>query len=222
MRRREELKRWLQGGTHNAGVLSGLRNTFARELRARQMAVGIKAEPLTIGAIVFCLDAAISASAVVRDGLASIENADNSMMPAVEAFAQTGKTAREAGLLEDTRVCSLELHGEGHARVQESHLSLDWPTRSLALNLQSGGVRAVDVLWERAIRSRDGDRFLMRNAPVPRPRYKIALLPHTREGVPMEMLRDAERSSFLREAAALKGIAADRAELLVVFRHVPI
>jgi hypothetical protein len=222
MRRREELKRWLRSGTQNAGILSGFQNRFARELGARQKAAGIKAEPLAISATVFCLENAISPAAVVRDGLASLENPNNPMMPAVEEYAKAGTTVREEGLLGESRVCSLELHGESHVRLQEGRLFLGSLIRSLALSLKLGGVRSVDVLWERSNRSRDGGRFLMQNAVVPLPRYKIALLPHSRESVRIETLKDAERRSFLREAEALKGIAADRAELLVVFRHVPI
>ena len=119
-------------------------------------------------------------------------------------------------------VCSMEIPCESHSRVQERRLLLDAPPRSLALNFKSSTVHAVNVPLERANGVRDGNRFLMWTTAVALPRYKIALLPHARESVRIETITAAERGSFLREAEALKGIRADRAELLVVFRHIPI
>jgi hypothetical protein len=221
MRRREELKRWLEGGPLNAGILSGLRDTVARELRVRQKTGAVKTELLTLGANAICLDDALSASAVVKDSPTSIENPQISKMPAAEGFAQTGGTFWEADLLGEIMVCSMELPCESRSRVQERRLFLDAPPRSLALNFTSN-VHAVDLSLERANGVRDGNRFLMWTTAVALPRYKIALLPHARESVQIEMITAAERRSFLREAEALKGIRADRAELLVVFRHIPI
>jgi hypothetical protein len=222
MRRREELKRWLRKRTPNAGILSGLRDALAGELRVRQKTGAVKAELMTLGASAICLDDALFASAVVKDGLASIENPKISVMNAVEGFAQTGETVREAEFLGETKVCSLQLPCESGSRVQERRLFLDSLPRSLALNLKSGNVHAADVSLERAQGARDGNSFLMRTAVIPLPRYKIALLPHAIESVRLEAITAAERGSFLREAEALKGIRSDHAELLVVFRHVPI
>lgn len=222
MRRREELKRWLDRGTQNAGILSGLRDTLARELRVRQKPGAVKAELLTLGANAICLDDALDASAVVKDGLTSIENQKTSVMPAADGFAQTGGTVREAEFLGEIKVCSMELPCENRPRVQERRLFLDSPPRSLALNFKYSNVHEADVPLERTNGVRDGNRLLIWTTVVPLPRYKIALLPHARESVDIETITAAERRSFLREAEALKGIRADRAELLVVFRHVPI
>jgi hypothetical protein len=46
-------------------------------------------------------------------------------------------------------------------------------------------------------------------------------LPHLRKTVNLSLLSDSERTSFLQEARALKGIPEDRCELIGVFRHVP-
>jgi hypothetical protein len=216
------LKRWLQERTQNTGILSGLRETLARELRMRQKTGAVKTKLLTLEASAICLDDALSAAAVVKDGLASIENPNNSAMPATEGFAQTGVTVRKADLMGEIKICSLELPCESRSRVQERRLLLHSLPRSFALNFKSGNVHAANVPLERAHGVRDGNRFLICTTVVPLPRYKIALLPHARESVRIETITAAERKSFLREAEVLKGIRADRAELLVVFRHVPI
>jgi hypothetical protein len=51
---------------------------------------------------------------------------------------------------------------------------------------------------------------------------RIELFPYKRISLQISELLDSECKSFLHEAEAIKGVPADRAELLAVFRNIPI
>ena len=58
--------------------------------------------------------------------------------------------------------------------------------------------------------------------PAIRTSEKLSRFAHRRKSVDLGLLQDLERRSFLREAEVLKHVPADRAELLAVFRSIPI
>jgi hypothetical protein len=167
------------------------------------------------------LDGGFQACATVKDGLASIAGA---VHPAAEAkgCADNEKAVREFRLIGDPGIFSLALPGERHASVCEEALSLASLPGIRWLNLKIGGAGASEAFLNLAPDMKDGTRFLVQTPSVQIAKSVILRLPHTRKSVPVETLGDSECKSFLREAEALKGVRADCAELLAVFRHVPI
>ena len=51
---------------------------------------------------------------------------------------------------------------------------------------------------------------------------KVRMLPHVRRSVNLESMSSSVSASFLREAAAIKGVESGAGELLAVFRNVPL
>jgi|WetSurMetagenome_2_1015567.scaffolds.fasta_scaffold34911_4 hypothetical protein len=93
--------------------------------------------------------------------------------------------------------------------------------RSSAVTLGPVAVRALESFRDRPADVRDGNRLLLSPLPV----YsfpKISKFVYRRKSVDLQILKDTERMSFLQEADAIKHIPAERAELLGVFRSVPI
>lgn len=198
------------------------RNALTMEFRFREKPGAVRAEPLTLQTKAICLSEALSASAVIKDGFASIKTPKNPMGEWMKGLAEAAGPVREEALLRNVRVCGMKLPEVSRVYVREEPMSLVSVARSFALHIKPCAVHASDVLIGRGSSARDGNRFLMRSAVIPATRYKMALQPHRRDSVRIESLKEADRESFLREAESLKGIPADRSELLGVFRHVPI
>ena len=203
--------------------MRGFREKLAQELHARPALGSVKGESLALQTSALCLDDALEpAAATVRDGLESLANTTDCAPSAIKDFGKNGGNIRESELLEGARILDLTLPGESRTCAREFRMSFQTLSRAFAMSLKSGRVHSMEEFWGRANQARDGDRFLIQNASIPTAQYKISLLPHTRKSIRMETLKDAEYRSFLREAELLKGIPAERAELLAVFRHVPI
>jgi hypothetical protein len=201
----------------------GFREKLARDLHAMPKMGSVKGTTLALQANACCLDEALeAAAATVRDGLASLANTTDCAPGATGDFGKNSGKIRESELLKGARIIDLTLPGESRTCARDFRMSFQTLARAFALSLKSGRMHSMDEFWGRANQARDGDRFLMQNASIPTATYKISLLPHTRRSVRMETLKDAEYKGFLREAEVLKGIPAERAELLAVFRHVPI
>jgi hypothetical protein len=191
-------------------------------MRTRQKPGLVKAESLTLQANTISLDDELSAAAAVKDGLAAIENPKSPTPGAAKGYSENDGITREAELLGETRILNLVLPSESLVCIGDERLSFGSFARSFMLSFKTCRVHTADVFWNCAHRARDGTRFLIQNAAIPIPKYKISLLPHTRRSVRMETLDHSECRGFLHEAEVLKGIPADCAELLAVFRHVPI
>jgi predicted transcriptional regulator len=82
-------------------------------------------------------------------------------------------------------------------------------------------IHTLESLQDQMAKVSDSTRLLLGD-PAIRATARISELPHRRESTCVEQLEDSERNSFLREAEVLKRISSDKAELLAVFRHVPI
>ena len=133
------------------------------------------------------------------------------------AFAAPAVTLiREAGVFDLALPCG------SRACVRDEALALASIPRSLALSFKTTRVHAADAQLSLTPGTKDGDRLLIHDPAVPAPRYRIAQLPLKKRSVGVESLKISECKNFLREAEAVKGIPAGQAELLAVFRNVPI
>lgn len=109
---------------------------------------------------------------------------------------------------------------EAHrTRVRQETLVMVPKPRSAATEIESH-IHMVESLEDRPVRVQDYPLLL--SHPAIHATAKISELPHRRASAEVVGLEDSERNSFLREAEVLKRIPSDRAELLAVFRHVPI
>jgi hypothetical protein len=82
-------------------------------------------------------------------------------------------------------------------------------------------VRALESFRDKPAEVRDGNRMLL--SPLPVCSFpKISKLMYRRKSVDLQALDESERGSFLREAEVLRSIPVEKAELLGVFRSIPI
>lgn len=208
--------------SQKAGIVSNLRERLGLNLQSRWVDRGVKAGSLALEATTVCLDDALPACAIVKDGMEVIENPGYPATGAAAGSALAAGAAREVRLIGDAAVFDVALQGEGRVCTREEPLSFAAPARTFALSFKNTGVRAADSFLTLVPKARDGRQFLIQDPVMPVSKYEISKLPHTIRGVGVETLKDSECKSFLREAEALKGIPAESAELLAVFRHVPI
>lgn len=201
--------------------MSGFRDRLSRNPLTSPCQGAVKTESLLVESRSVNLDDSLQVCAAVKNGLASIADADP-LAARMSLTGETDKTVREISLLENAVVFELALSGKYDASIREEALSFGSFPGIHSLKFNMGEVRVREVFPGFVPGAKDGGRFLIAYPAIPIPRYKIARLLHTRRSVRMETLEDSERNSFLREAEILKGVRPDRAELLAVFRRVPI
>lgn len=106
--------------------------------------------------------------------------------------------------------------------LRDYHLSISPILRGEMVGLARGWVRSTDLELTGGRPIVDGNRHLFKSSSVPLPRYRIGVLPHSRQSLAVKALAESERQSFLREAEAVKGIPSQWLVLIAVFRNVPI
>jgi len=179
-------------------------------------------KPLQFGIVARGLEDALVLDSRVRDGLECLgllrerpaSRADRPEMAAAELHG--------VDLLGAAAVHPLRLPDGQAVKIREERLLSGPACRSVAPDVLKGAVRSVDSFAQAPPKITDGKPLLMGEAQIGKRVPRIELLPHRRASVNVGRLPESERMSFLREAEALKGLSADRAELLAVFRHIPI
>jgi hypothetical protein len=198
-----------------------LRNLFLRRLKSGRLTPVVGEFRLALEACVRTPEGLICDLAPVRDGLgymaAPAEKAGR-LSPQDDLRVQTLE------MLSPATAKPLPLPGEVPVRVNGTGwirlpCVRSWQRTSWEKN---PGVRSVNCFNDLAP-ARGYDRWFVPSRVVVKPGTpRIGLLPVSGRAVEPVEMNDAERASFLREAAALKGVTPDRGELLAVFRNVPI
>jgi hypothetical protein len=234
MRRREEkLAFWLSG--RDPSPKSG-RIAWLKKLHSQQFKGVIKDRPLDIRSLTISLDDAIPADTRVLDGLgmlsvsappaemrqgaAALDRQRNLLLLESEPAA-TSKDIHEPKLLPAAAVRSLAMPDAQKATIRQGRLIPPPNTRSTQVGFNRLAVRSLESFRDHPVEIKDGRQALL-EFPAIRTAEQISRFPHRRKSVDLEMLSDLERSSFLHEAQVLKRVPADRAELLAVFRSIPI
>ncbi len=223
-RREERLKYWLEGESEarKHAFASGLIRGLSSKLRLGQGGSAVRESALTISANVAVLDDALQTTACVKDGLGSFGAGSNhAFKPPAGEIEGSGRIG-SAKLLGPAGIRELQLPNERLARIRQEKVEMAPGCRTLAVKFRDADVYELKHPDYQPPQLWDGGRFLVQNPAVHSLTSAMSELPLARTSVRMEALPDAERSGFLREAEALKGIPCDRAELLAVFRHVPI
>jgi hypothetical protein len=195
----------------------------------RKLESNVKEAPLAVPCRTASLEDAIHVGTNVIDGFLEMQQraaACNDNLPHAKAKAlpsspENIESVHEAKMLSGAAVRNISMPGVQRLAVREWKLLLFPNTRTVTLNFPGAAVRSLESFRSQAAEIRDGSRFLM-TAPAVCATEQITRLPHRRRSVDVETMKESERISFLNEAAKIKDIPADRAELLAVFRHVPI
>jgi hypothetical protein len=125
-------------------------------------------------------------------------------------------------LLGAASVLSLTLPNEQQARIRQGTLHFNCTFRSIPMDVLKSEVHMMEHFKSLSLQVKDGNVLLWGNSPVISRTSPIAELPYLRSSLDIDALQDSERNGFLHEAEVLKHVPIDRAELLAVFRHVPI
>lgn len=129
---------------------------------------------------------------------------------------------RSLSPLNAPRVRVPRLPQSGRVPVRAPTLKMASEVRTVSVGMSSTDVRMVECLKARSANTLDGGCFVLSGPEVHSADSRISRLPVTLASVDMNTLTEGERAGFIREAEALKQIPPERAELLAVFRHVPI
>jgi hypothetical protein len=232
-RSEEKLAFWLSG--RDPSPKSG-RSAWLKKLHARQFTAVVKAASLDIRIRTVSLDDAIPADTMVFDGLgllsvttpptelrqvaAALDCSRDRQLAEPEPEA-TSKNIHEAALLRAAAVQSLAMPDAQKAIIRQGRLIAPPNMRSTQVGFNRNAVRTLESFRDHPVDIKDGRRMLL-EPPAIRTSEKISRLAHRRKSVDLGRLQDLELRSFLREAEVLKQVPADRAELLAVFRSIPI
>jgi hypothetical protein len=224
MRGREEgLGYWLSGREERLqpGIWLRLSNLILRRLKSGRLT------PVT-GEFSLVLETAVRTSGLLISNTSPVKDGLGLLAPAMEKASRrpTENELRVLGLelFSTAGVRPLPLPGEVPVGVNEA----GWIRTPFVRSLQGDPwerkacVRSV-ASPEYMSQARTYDRWLApSHVLVKLGTPGLALLPLTVRAMEPSMLNENERASFLREAAALRGVTPDQGELLAVFRSVPI
>jgi hypothetical protein len=223
-RREERLKYWLEIGsrTKKPGSRSGLKEKLLLKIQLGQSNRAVKDESLRISIDAKSLDNALDISAQIKEGLGLSGDIPASVADFSSGLADHERTVRDFKLLGAAHVRNLDLPDERRARIRQEKVDITPTHGSVPINLTSAEVKMLETLYGQMPQVKDGNRLLIPDPLIQNQTSQISDLPHARASIQLDQMKDAERGSFLREAQILKGISCDKAELLAVFRHVPI
>jgi hypothetical protein len=211
MRRREKrLKYWLENGgqSQKTGFGAGLMEKLSLKFRLRHCAGTVKEEPLSLSTATICLDEALATTMCVKDGLDDLGNWSHPELESVSGLSECDNKIHSVMLIGCTKTLNVRLPDERIARIRQEGVRIAPTCRAYLTNMSAVEVHELMHPYNQP--------------PIRNLTTQMAELPHSRTSVRIKELRDSERKGFLREAEVLKGVPSDRAELLAVFRHVPI
>jgi hypothetical protein len=204
------------------GPIRWLETKLSLGLQEWRLPSAVQEQPLSLDADAVDFEAALLVTSNVLDGLGTLGGwGDFSARIACEPDDNSGGT-HCVDLLDPAIVRNLGLPNEYHARIQQRTVAISPIPKSLPINVRAAAIRSLECLQSRTAEVRDGNRLLTMNPAMGAMESHIENMPHLQASLDVDALRDSERNGFLREATILKGVPADRAELLAVFRHVPI
>ncbi len=223
-RHEKGLEYWLsgEGPSGKSGLVQWLEKKLPPGFQAWQFPSAVREHLLNFTVDVVGIETALPVTADVLDGLGALGGwTDCSPRVAGELDESAGIT-HCVDLLNTTIVRNLSLPNEYRARIQQCAVVLKPIPRSLPVSIQATAIHKLECLQNRTTEVMDGRGLLGMNSVIGALNSGIAELPHSRTSLEVDALKDSERNGFLHEATMLKGIPADRVELLAVFRHVPV
>ncbi len=223
-RREERLKYWLENRSQprKSGKDSRPNRKLGNILRLRICDCAVREEALNLSTGSLDLEDALVAEACVRDGLEDLKQGAPSEFRVVSGIPAGCGGVHTVMLPQNARISNVRFPDERFPRIHYEAVTMTPACFSRLLGLRAAEVHDLAHPLSHPPMLRDGSRFLIADPQIQTLTTQMAELPHMRASVRIESMPDSERKAFLREAEALKGIQADHAELLAVFRRVPI
>ena len=223
-RHEKGLEYWLSGErlSGRSGLVQWLEKKLPAGLRAWQFPSAVREHSLSFEVNAVSLETALPVTVDVLDGLGALGEWTDCFARIAGDLDGNMDTIHCVDLLNTAIVRNLNLPNEYRARIQQCAVALNPFPRSMPVGIQATAVHKLECMQNRTAEVRDGNRLLTMNSAIGALNSSISELPHSQTSLDVDALKDSERNGFLHEAAILKGIPADQAELMAVFRHVPI
>jgi hypothetical protein len=220
-RREERLAYWLASGrpSDEPSFVGWLKEKL--RLRFCLFPVSIKEDSMPIETRTFGGEEDLAVDIRVQDGLTSI-NALAECSSAGRMLDGYSGSARSVELLASAQVQDLKLPSKQEAQIQQMNLIIQGAYRSLSIDIAKGAIHEPGYFVIALPKIIDWKQSLIGKVPVGNWLSHIEIFPYKRTSLQIGELSDSECKSFLHEAEAIKGVPVDRAELLAVFRHIPI
>jgi hypothetical protein len=222
MWRREEIAYWLAGGRPSDELcfVGWLKEKL--RLRLSLFPIFVKEDSMPIETRTFGGEEDLAIDTRVQDGLASI-HAWTEHSSAVRRHDAYSGRARSVELLGGAQVQDLKLPTKQEAPIRQMNLIIQGGCRSFSIDIVlKGAIHEPGYFINALPKIIDWKQSLIGKLQVGSWLSHIELFPYKRASLQIDELSDSECKSFLHEAAAIKGVPVDRAELLAVFRHIPI
>jgi hypothetical protein len=221
-RREEELGYWLTGDhspqkpNPEFGISKGLPRKFGF-LQFRNI---VKEGALRLEASVIGIGEELPVNASIQDGFGSICRLTD--FQEANLVGELPAMTFDVKLIGASAVRSMKFPDEHRVRVQQFRTVFQTNANAIPMRFKTADVHSLECYKKQSIKVNDGERMFTMNSEIGDMISDISALPHMRKSLDIAGLEDRERQSFLREAEALKKVPVERAELIAVFRHVPI
>jgi hypothetical protein len=221
-RREERLTYWLAGRRHPDEPSFIRRLKEKLRLRYGFFPISVKENFIPIETRTLGVEEALAVDTQVQDGLASINACTERSSAEHRLDGYSGRVC-SVELPAIAQVHDLKLPNEREARIQQGNLIIQKACRSLSIDVVlKCATRELGCFINALPKIIDRKQSLIGTARVGGLLSHIEIFPYKRTSLKIAEISDSECKSFLREAEAIKGVPVDRAELLAVFRHIPI
>ncbi len=224
-RRREEgLRHWLTSESlyRKPGFALKFSAWFFRGSSFWNRQASVQEPALVFSPDVICCEDALSPVVRVQDALATFCHTQDRGVEETREYVKPSCRILEAELLEPSGVRTLHPLRVREMRIHEAELGVASNSQSLVTSLKTASVRTMQCLGKRPLTVRADNWRLPANPAVRIMTPQLSRYPHVRVSADIEKLPVSEQEGFLREAEILKGVPAEKGELLAVFRCVPI
>jgi hypothetical protein len=201
--------------TQEPGFATRLGTRIVRRFNVGNLSTDALGQSLELDVNTKDLDVALDSNAEIRDGILKLGGWD-------ERFSGLSCAIKQENLIRPAAVENLSMPNKQSARIKQDVLMVQPRLQSIPMSSLSPIVIAAThtMISPTAVDSKDmhfpvvlGNRILF---------SQLLELPHIRTSIDPNLLATADYVGFLREVEIIKGVTADRCELLAVFRHIPI
>jgi hypothetical protein len=221
-RREKRLTDWLAGWRPPDEPFFVGRLKEKLRLRFGLFPIFVKEESMPLDTRTLGGEEALAVDTHIQDGLASI-NAWTQRGSAGRSLDGSSDRAHSVELLAIAQVQDLKLPNKREARTQQTNLIIQAACRSVSIDIVlKCAINELGYFINALPKIIDRMQSLIGKVLVGGLLSHIEIFPYKRTSLKIDELSDSECKSFLCEAEAIKGVPVDRAELLAVFRHIPI
>jgi hypothetical protein len=223
-RREERLGFWLEGGAVSGKPdlalrlkekLSGVLGLFQGAQRMVEPSLDIPVPSIYGGN-------SLDLRTNVQNGIELLRRHSDPSVKATLCDEGFSSIVRSMDLVEAAGARNLKLPDAYNVGICRAKLDLAAYNRTLSLNIRQGIIHTLECFHGRTAKANDGGGFIKIGVAIRGALSRISEIPYMRRSIDVDGIEKSERQSFLHEAEVLRQIPADRAEILAIYRNVPV